>query len=115
MVTPVVILLLGVLVMAGRVGLLRVQAQQVAGLAARVAAVQDDTAVVDAIAATGFRLDAVQPPWPARRPGDLVTVTLSRDVTLGGLLPDDLTLSVSATALTQHPPTDVPTGSPGSP
>ncbi|WP_370326460.1 hypothetical protein [Euzebya sp.] len=75
-----------------------------AATAARVAATSHDTAVVDLLADADLdRLD-IDPPSGQRRPGDLVTVTVSRTAPVLWAPAPGIPLSAAATFRTEDVP-----------
>lgn len=107
--TPLVLVLLATVASVSLLGLQQVVAQQLAGLAAREAAVASDAAVAARLAEAAPQLDVelvATPPSRLRRPGDLVDVRVGvRPRLLIPLpLPDDFRLLGRATARVEDAP-----------
>ncbi|CAN5282716.1 hypothetical protein BH23ACT9_BH23ACT9_03430 [soil metagenome] len=102
LVVPAILLLTLVVVAVGQVALGFLGTHQLASTAARTAAVAHDTAVHDVLTTADASRIAIDPASGTRRPGDLVTVTLSRRV---GLV---LLGSIEVTASATHRTEDVP-------
>lgn len=100
MATPILLLLLMVLVAAGQIALGLVSTSQTAVLAARLAATRPDAVVADLlpdeVALT------VDPPTATRRPGDLLTTTVVRDLEVLWWPGPGVTVRAESTALTEQ-------------
>lgn len=104
---PVVLALALLVLAAGQVVLGALLTDRTAALAARIAAVAHDDAVHLAVQGSGEGEVSIDPPSGSRRPGDPVTVTLTRRLPvllLGDLLGGGVSVRASATFRTEAVP-----------